>query len=371
MGDSCQPASENILPLKFEYLKCLTTHSHINLLNYHINAIIDDTFTLFESIKNEFLLIYSYTEDFKVYSLFCYNIKNRQNVAKIAKAHNYRIYTGRHFLEQNSNNDLLLTGSFDKYIKIWNLTNQYTLVCKIKPDYDYKVNTYLLSENLLFYNNNNYIITSAYEIGSQGYEILIYNLNNLKNFEKFENSKDNTNYLGVYYDYAKKKTYVTSGNLGNIKIFDFSNKKLIYKFDDNNVNTNYISIIIKDNQKREKQVIASSFDGYLRIWEFNNFNKMAYKIKGWEIEGDARYLNGLCLLNDQYILGASCEGKIKIFDLNANHMIYSFQSKYNDNDFVMHDQLLSIKTIDIQNKKYLISHSEKGLIELWEYQIKI
>lgn len=169
----------------------------------------------------------------------------------------------------------------------------------------------------------------------------------------------------------KKKTYVTSGNLGNIKIFDFSNKKLIYKFDDNNVNTNYISIIIKDNQKKEKQVIASSFDGYLRLWEFNNFNKMAYKIKGWKIEEDVHYLNGLCLLNDQYILGASSEEKIKIFDLNTNNIIYSFQSKYIYNDFIMHSHLLSIKTNGIKNKKFLISHSNNGLIELWEYEIKI
>lgn len=125
MNDSYQPTSENILPLKFEYLICITTDSHINLLNYNLKAIIDDTFSLFESVKKEFLLIYSYTEDFKVYSLFCYNIKNGQNVTKIAKAHNDRIYTVRHFLNQNSKNYLLLTGSFDKYIKIWNLTNQY------------------------------------------------------------------------------------------------------------------------------------------------------------------------------------------------------------------------------------------------------
>ena len=46
--------------LKFKHSKCITNHSHINLENGHIKALIDDTFALFKSVNNEFLLIYSF-----------------------------------------------------------------------------------------------------------------------------------------------------------------------------------------------------------------------------------------------------------------------------------------------------------------------
>ena len=166
--------SKNVFnpPIKFKVKKEITSYSHINLQNTFITANIDDTFALFKSINNKYLLIYSYSEDYKIYSLICYDLINSQNITKIAKAHDDRIYTCRHFLDKKTNSDLLITSSFDKYIKIWNLTDQYKLIYKKKPDYNYQINTYLLSENLLFYNNKNYLITSAYEIQSNGYEIL-------------------------------------------------------------------------------------------------------------------------------------------------------------------------------------------------------
>ena len=265
------------VPKNFKLKKCIEINSHINLPYDVLNAIIDDTFTIFKSIKNEQLLIYSSTEDYTIYSLYCYSLKNEQNITKIAKAYNDRIYSCRHFLDKKLNNDLLITGSFDKFIKIWNITNQYLLLYTIKPDYEYKLNTYLLSENMLFYNNKNYLIVSAYEMDSEGYEILFYDLeiynNTDKNLEKFKslkNSKDNTNYLGVYYN--NDNPYVLAGNFGNIKVFNFSENKLFNTYTDNYKKINYLSIIIKDNKNDIKALISSGADGILRIWNFNNFS---------------------------------------------------------------------------------------------------
>ena len=364
---SDQPTNNDSTPMKFKFKTFITTDSYINLQFDNINALIDDTFTLFKSVSNDFLLIYSYTKDYNIYSLLCYNLIHGQNVTKIAKAHNNRIYTIRHFLDKINNNDLLLTCSYDKYIKIWNLTNQYTLLYKFCPDYNYKQNTYLLSENILFYNSNIYIITSAYEINSTGYDILIYEHENLKHenlpnvFEKMENSTDNTNYLGVYYE--QNIPYILAGNLGNVKVFDFSEKKLIYKFDDNNIKTNYVSIIIKENEKKGKYLIASSFDGYLRIWEFNNFNKMIHKIKGGN---NNEYIIGLCLISERYIIAACSDDIIMQFDLHSNKMVDSFKNHQHLGNNFLRSYLLTLKTIDINDNKYLIIHSNKGTIGLWE-----
>jgi WD40 repeat protein len=261
---------------EYKVIKCIDSKSIINFSYHYISAFIDGTFDLFESVRNEYLLVFSNLEDYNNFSLIFYDLKLQQVNTKISKAHNDRIYTCRHFFDKTTCSDLIITSSFDRWIKVWNVTNYYTLIYKKKPDYDYKENTYLLSEYLLYYNQNNYLITSAYEIASQGYEILFYNTeekNDEKNnnISKIENSKDNTNYLGVYYD--KEIPYITSGNLGNIKIFDFSKNKLIKEFHDNNKNVNYLRIVIKEDSNNKKILIASSSDGTLRIWYYNE-NKL-------------------------------------------------------------------------------------------------
>ena len=42
-------------------------------------------------------------------------------------------------------------------------------------------------------------------------------------YQKMNNSMDNTNFLGVYYDNSLNP-YILAGNFGNVKIFDFSKK---------------------------------------------------------------------------------------------------------------------------------------------------
>ena len=361
-------------PLNFKIKKCITSNSHINLLYSHIVANIDDTFAFFKSINNKYYVIYSGSEDYKIFSLFCYDLINGQNITKIAKAHEDRIYTCRHFLDKNSNSDLLITSSFDKYIKIWNLTDQYKLIYKKKPDYDYKENTYLLSENLLFYNKKNYLITSAYEIDSEGYEILFYdiglenkNKQKLKqlDYQKINDSKDNTNILSIYYEKNNDNfiPYILAGNYGNVKIFDFSTKSLLHTYNDNNKLINYLSIIINVNKNNDKNVIATGADGYLRIWDFNN-NNLIHKI----FCGKEKWLIGLCQLNSQYILAACADGNLKEFDLFSNTFVKSLNG--DNNDIIGdEDKLYSVKKYEIEGKIYLLTHSKKGNIQLWENEV--
>ena len=232
----------------------------------------------------------------------------------------------------------------------------YINIYKKKPDYDYNQSTYLLSEYLLYYNEKNYLITSAYEIDSQGYEILFYNVGEKNddknnNILKIENSKDNTNYLVVYYD--KEIPYIISVNLGNVKIFDFSKNKLIKTFHDNNNQVNYLSIIIKEDSNDKKSLIASSSDGFLRIWDYNK-NK---------IKSGKQWIIGLCLLNEKNILASSADGTIKEYDLDSNKLIHILKRNMDEEN---NDVLFCVKSINFNNKNYLVSHSYNGLIELWE-----
>lgn len=355
---------EKKVPVKYKFSKCINENSKINLLNFPIRALIDDTFDLFKSIKNEYLLIFSHCENYEKYSLIIYDMKSHQIRLKIGNAHEQRIYTCRHFLDKKGNRDLLITSSFDRYIKIWDLTNYYKLIYTKKPDYNYQTNTYLLSENLLFYNNKNYLITSCYEINSKGYNILYYDYeentkNNKNEFGLIENSKDNTNYLGIYYD--KDIPIIISGNLGNIKIFDFSKKELINTYKDNGININYLSVIIKENKNKNKIVIGSSADGPLRIWDYNNANLIS---KIFDDDYDD-WLIGLCLINENYILAGCYDNKIREYDLETNSFVCKFEREENNDET---DVIFCIKNIKIEGKKYLVSHSNEGFINLWEEQ---
>ena len=341
-------------PLQISLNKCITMHSHVNLKEANLNAFIDRTFTVFKSLKNEYLLIYSYSENYKNYSLKCYDILKDQSMTKVQKAHSERIFTCSHFLDKYKMRDLLITSAFDKKIKIWNITNNFQVIYEKKPDYYFKENTYLLSENILSYNNKIYLIVSAYEINSSGYDLLYYNTSKKIDWRHFENSRDNTNFLDIFYNNGNPE--IITANLGNVKIYNFQNKNLIKLFHDNNNELNYLSAIVKKDSFNNKNIIVSAGDGLLRIWDYNNPNNLLQSIK--------TYLNvwliGLELINDRYLYAAGADGNIKEFDLKKNFM----SRNLNRNNST--DPLFTLRYININGRDFLFSHSHKGLIELWK-----
>ena len=61
-------------PLEFTYIKTITKDAHVNLPNANLNAFIDRTFDAFKSLKNHYLLIFPYSQNYKDYALVCYDI---------------------------------------------------------------------------------------------------------------------------------------------------------------------------------------------------------------------------------------------------------------------------------------------------------
>lgn len=120
---------------------------------------------------------------------------------------------------------------------------------------------------------------------------------------------------------------------------------------------NYLSIIIKEKSDNTKKVIASASDGFLRIWDFDIPDNLLFRISCLS----DKWLIGLCLIKEKYILATCRDGNIKVFDLDKNKYIGSLSRENKEDDI-----LFCVKQVDIKNKSYLISHSNDGLIELWE-----
>ena len=100
-------------PFRFKVQKCITKKSHVNLLNSDLNAFIDRTFAVFKSKQNQYLLIYSYSETFKDYSLISYDILKDKKIKAIKNAHNNRIFTCIHYYNKHYKVDLLMEHSIN------------------------------------------------------------------------------------------------------------------------------------------------------------------------------------------------------------------------------------------------------------------
>ena len=339
--------------IDFRNVGMLTNHAYVNLEDSVINAFIDRTFDAFKSLNNEYLLICAQSLNYKHYFLTCFDLINQKFLFAGKNAHNERVFTCKHYMDEINHRDLLLTSSFDKTIKIWNITNnEFQLLFQKKPDYEYEENTYLLSECLLTFNNSLYLITSAYELYSNGYDILYYDSQNLNTVNYLNDSRDNCNYLETLN--KDEKTLIIAGNLGNIKIFDFETKSLIKKFYDKKISFNYLSIVIQAYKNKEC-LIASSSDGFIRIWDYSNPSMLLTKIKN-DINS---WLIGLKPVNEQFLLAGSSDGNISIFDLSNDCLAWILKRKDES------DPIFTIKNIQILGKNLMISHSHKGLIELW------
>lgn len=343
-------------PFKFKVEKCITKKSHVNLLNSDLNAFIDRTFALFKSIKNQYLLIYSYSDNFKDYSLICYDILKQKKIFTFKNAHKERVFTCIHYFSKIYKVDLLITAAFDKLIKIWKIDDNFELIYKKKPDYIFVKNTYLLSECMLFYSKDIFLIASAYEINSKGYNILYYNLLDKKDFGEIDNSKDNTNYLESYYN--NDFPYIIAANYGNIKIFNFLKKSLIKEFSDKETKINYLSVAIQEYENKIC-LIATSSDGLLRIWNYKEPKNLINRIQTYS----HTWLIGLELINNQYMLAACADGSLKEFDLYKNYVSCSLNRVHDK------DPLFVVKYIEINGEKYVFTHSFKGVIEMWKENI--
>ena len=328
---------EKTEPIQFQPIKKLINHAHVNLENEDINAFIDRTFDVFESLTGQYFLICAYSEDYTDYSLICMEITQEQIIYVKDNAHSERVYTCRHYLDEKDNRDLVITGSFDKTIKIWEINNGFQLLYMKKPDYNFQENTYLLSEALLFFNNSLYLIVSAYELKSSGYYLLYYNVKISFQKNKLSNSKDNCNYLETFN--RSDVPFIIAANLGNIKVFDFEQKKLIKKFADNNNSINYLSVVIQTYADKAS-LIATSSDGFLRIWDYNNPSIIIYKIQSYL----NNWLIGLELIDNRFLLAGCADGSIKEFDLLKNYVALTFPRDDKN------DPLFTLKYIQINGK---------------------
>ena len=222
----------------------------------HTNLPLENIFCAFESFDNIIYLIYS--NNYR--SIISFNLLNIQKINEIKKAHNYDITNLRHYLDKkNKRNIIMSISSSDFNLKLWNIKN-YECLLNIKT---INVKGHLLLGCFLNDNNNTYII--SYNSMTPYNELIrVFDLNGNK-------IKDIKNYftfcIDTYYDKNLCKNYIITSNLGLVTSYDYISGEIYHKYLAND-RSEHFSFIINDIEEIIK-LIESSYDGNIRIWNFN------------------------------------------------------------------------------------------------------
>lgn len=186
------------------------------------------------------------------------------------KAHKKSITNIRH--HSSTKYDYILTiSASDNNIKIWNFEEQTIIF-----DKNFYNKGLIYSACFLFYPKEKCIIINYYnqfkniEIEK---DIQVFNFKKNKLIKTIKAESDKTYFIDTFYEINSNTNFIITGNEGYICSYDFDSNKLYEKYldtDDKIHQTIYKRLII--NNKNDNDIInliASSEDGFIRIWNFN------------------------------------------------------------------------------------------------------
>ena len=290
------PGKEDSNPESIQFSKNLTKDA----FSYYS---FDNTFDLFKSIDDIIYMIYTN----KNRSIISYNILNNEIINQVKKSHNEYISNFKHYLDKINRRDLLISVSAkDNNIKLWNIKNWECLI-DLK---NINENGYLYSACFLNYNDNIYLISTNFNFGNPE-PIKIFDMDGNK--INTINISDDIDLIETFYDKKSFINYIIIGINKYIKTFNFNEYEFYNKYYDEG-NFGHGSIYIIDDNNLVK-IIESSFDGYIRVWNFHT-SKLLNKIKVCN-----ELLYGICIWNNRYLF-VGCEDKtIRLVDLNEEKVV--------------------------------------------------
>jgi WD40 repeat protein len=280
--------------------------------------------------------------------------KNLLNIYDLAQnttihqlsGHTKHIFIVRHFFNKHEPLDYLLTSSYDKSIKIWNVQT-FSLVNSI---IDCHTSLYLYSALLLYEESS----SKMYAVSSAPNEYMkVWDSQTGTFVRNVGTTTDYTYYIDSWLDESNKELYIINANSIDVKIYEFRTGLLYKTFKSENSTWHMSALVHYMNEK--PYLFETDGHGYLRIWDIHT--GLIYK----KIQASGTNLRGLCLWNDQYILAASSDKGFKIFDLTT----FDLKSTKNGHENVV----CSIEKIIHPNYgEVVLTSAIDGTIRLWTFK---
>ena len=321
--------------IKFDFKKDITSNAPT-----YCSA--TQMFSAFKSVKGETLAAWVTKEK----TIELYNLEKEETIKTVKDAHTKDIHSCRHFLDTKKNTDLLITCSYDKSVKVWDIEKMEKPIVIIENAHS---NGYIFTSCILSHEkmNDNYIISGADDEG-----IKIFDFNG-KFTEKKVKCHDYVNLLDVYYYKREKKFCVINANSHDIRVYNFDDLSVYKTYIEKNASS-HAHVIVYENEKDDQvQLIDSDMKGFIHIWDFNTEECLKTIFL-------QTIINGICLWDKQYVACTGRDKKIKIVDLNEGKIVRILTGHEKDT--------LSVEKIKID--KYgdcLVSHGKDGLLKVWSF----
>jgi len=272
----------------------------------HKTNSIDKVFCAFKAFSGEALVVWGTPQ----YSIEFFDLDKNKIIKTIIKAHNQTIFSCRHYSDIRKRIDYLITSSYDRTVKVWDLKSYSYFINITNAHSGY----YIYSVSILCDEKEdaNYIITSA---PNEYMKVWDFKGKFVRNFGQNDES---TYFIDVYYDTKEKNSYILNANSTDVKSYSFKNWQLYHKYK-GTPQTWHMSAVVNET-KDQNILIESDGNGYIRMWEFHSENLIKTIPSSPTLN-----LRGICLWNDDYLFAAGNDYQVKLFDLTAGKFIKSFK----------------------------------------------
>ena len=321
--------------IKFEFKKDITNNAPA-----YCSA--TQQFSVFKSVKNENFAAWA-TKD---RTIELYDLEKDTLIKTVKDAHKKDIHSCRHFLDIKNNSDLLITCSYDKSVKVWNIENMEKPLINIENAHD---NGYIFTSCILSHEKmkDNYIVS-----GADDDFIKVFDFTG-KFIDRKAKVQDYINLLDIFYYKREKKFCIINANSHDLRVYKFDDLAVYKTYIDKDASS-HAHVLAYENEKDDQVLlIDSDMKGFIHVWDFNTEECL----KTIFVQ---TIVNGICLWNEQYVVCTGRDQKIKIVDLNE---------KKNVRLLTGHEkETLSVQKINIE--KYgdcIVSHGKDGLIKVWSF----
>jgi len=305
----------------------------------HRTNSIDKVFCAFKSFSGESIVAWGTPQ----YNIEIYDLEKGKIINTISKAHIQTIFSCRHYANTKKRIDYLISSSYDRTVKVWDLKkfSQITSIINAHSGY------YIYSVSILCNEkeNCNYIITSA-----PNEYMKVWDFSG-KLIRTFGQNDESTYFIDTYYDTKDKKYYIINANSSDVKSYSFKTG-LIYRRYNGSPHTWHMSALVNET-KDLTVLLESDGNGYIRMWDFHN-SELIKTISS----SPTLNLRGICLWNDNYLFAAGNDYQVKLFDLKEGKFIKSYKGHTS-----------TVCSLDkIVHPKYgecLLSQGLDGKIKVW------
>ena len=321
--------------IKFEFKKDITSNAPT-----YCSA--TQMFSVFKSLKGESLAAWVTKDN----TIELYDLEKDSVIKSVKDAHNKDIHSCRHFVDIKNNQDLLITCSYDKSIRVWDIEKLEKPLIDIPNAHStgFIFTSCILSHEKI---DANYIIS-----GADDESIKVFDFNG-KFLNKSVKVSDYVNLLDVYFYKREKKFCIINANSHDIRIYNFDDLKLYKTYIEKN-SSSHAHALIYENEKEDKvYLIDSDMKGFIHIWDFDTEECLKTIFL-------QTIINGICFWNEQYIACTGRDKRIKIVDINEAKIVRLIPGH--------EKETISVQKINIP--KYgdcLVSHGKDGLLKVWSY----